>query len=131
MFKARRLVCLGLVCAMAGVAYGAAKKITSFTTYNEPADADGMATLNVADSQGLVVQIIISGFNPNADYVLALYDDESGSEYNAFGAFTTDAHGNGRFHTKVGTLFPWPNVRLYRCVGIENPVCELAAQGNL
>ena len=47
MIKFRRLVCLALVCAMVGVAYGAATKIGSFCPRNgENPSADGMAILN-------------------------------------------------------------------------------------
>jgi len=129
MFKVRRFVCLALVCVMAGIAYAGATKIRSFTTFNEPAEADGMAIINVAQGQGLVVQLILTGFSPNTSYVQALYDDASDSEYNAFGEFFTDDNGHANLHFTVSTLAPWPNLRLYHCVGDVNPVCELRAQG--
>ena len=128
MFKFRRLLCVVLVCALVGVAYAGARKIRSFTTWNEPEDADGMAILNVADSQGLVIQIIVSGFTPNTTYLAAVSDGGDNDYF--LDVFTTDDNGNGRFHYKLSTLFPWPNVRLYHCVGDTNPVCELRAQGN-
>ncbi|MFH1108342.1 MAG: hypothetical protein V1790_03970 [Planctomycetota bacterium] len=134
MFKVRRFVCLALVCALVGVAYAGATKIRSFTTFNEPEDADGMAILNVADSQGLVIQIIVSGFTPNTLYAPFLFDPCSGSEYYVLDYFTTDDRGNGRFHRDVGTLYPWPNIRLYVCPAFDtNGQCiwELRAQGDI
>ncbi len=128
MFKFRRLLCAVLVCALVGVAYAGATKIRSFTTWNEPEDADGMAILNVADSQGLVIQIIVSGFTPDTTYLAAVSDGVDSDYF--LDVFTTDGHGNGRLHYNLSTLFPWPNVRLYHCVGDNNPVCELRAQGN-
>jgi len=90
-----------------------------------------MAILNVSQGQGLVVQLILTGFTPNTSYAPALYDDGTDSEYNAFGDFIlTDDNGHANVHFEVSTLAPWPNLRLYHCVGDENPTCELRAQGN-
>jgi hypothetical protein len=130
MIKYRRLFCAVLVCALVGVAYAGATKIRSFTTWNEPEGADGMAILNTSQGQGLIVQLILTGFSPNTAYAPALYDDGTDSEYNAFGEFFTDDNGHANLHFTLGTLAPWPNLRLYHCVGDINPVCELRAQGN-
>ena len=130
MFKFRRLLCAVLVCALVGVAYGAATKIRSFTTWNEPPGADGMAIMNVADSQGMVLLIIVSGFTPNTQYVPAFFDGVNDHKLNQY--FMTDDKGNAHWNVEAQTLYPWPNLRLYYCfyTGEPNPVCELRAEGN-
>jgi hypothetical protein len=82
---------------LVGVAYGAARKITSFTTFGEPAGAEGMAILNyVSGTNETVVQIIVTGFSAGTTYDI---------EFVGVGfievAFTTDNQGNGHFHRRV------------------------------
>jgi len=138
MFKFRRLLCVALVCAMVGVAYGAARKIRSFTTCStvvtacaEPTDADGMAIFNIHDGTGQELQLMVTGFSPDADYVVRLFDPlaDPGNEPE-LGILSTNGVGNGSFHQNIGTLLQWSCIRLYSCVQVGNDVeCELRAQG--
>ncbi|MEK7731054.1 MAG: hypothetical protein AAB363_04280 [Planctomycetota bacterium] len=125
MFKFRRLLCVVLVCALVGVAYGAATKIKSFTTYNEPDGADAMAIMNIADGQAAIIQVMVNGFSPNTTYFVFFYDC-LGSEQDSGGFFTTDDHGNSTWHINYGGAFPALNLRLYACPG---SACEIRAQG--
>ena len=127
MFKFRRLLCVALVFAMVGISYGAARKIKSFTTFNEPEGADGMAILTVHDGTGQEVQLILTGFTPYTDYEPTLWDGGN-NEYNAFGlSITTNEQGNATWHRDIGTLTLWPCLRIYNSVG--NQTGELRAQG--
>jgi len=112
MFKVRRFVCLALVCALVGVAYGAAHKIRSFSPMGaELETADGMAILNHAGLAGLgktILQVVVSDFTPNTTYAVGVclpyfscFVDEFGQSNGAWiiqDAMTTDEHGNGTFH---------------------------------
>jgi len=134
MFKFRRLLCVVLVCALVGVAYGAARKIRSFSTFDEPADADAMAIMNIADSQGTVFQVIVTGFTPDTTYWIGRVDD--GGDPNACfppdvisDPLVTDSNGDATWHVKHGTNFPWSNIGIY--VFNDQTVCyELRALGN-
>ncbi len=73
MFKFRRLLCAVLVCALVGVAYGAATKIRAFENVAEPGDADGMAIMSYNQGQNYTTnQIILSGLLPNTEYVIVV-----------------------------------------------------------
>ncbi len=102
MFKFRRLLCAVLVCALVGIAYGAATKIGSFCPRNgENPSADGMAILNyVPGDNRTVVQLIVSNFSPGVTYNV---------EFVGLGiigsAFMTDSQGNGNFHWNLGGNF--------------------------
>jgi len=111
---------------MVGVAYAGARKIKSFTTFNEPEGADGMAILNVHDGTGQEVQLILTDFTPDNEYLPVLWDGGT-SEVNFFGTFTTNGQGNGTWHQDIGTLFPWPCLRVYNVE--NNQQGELRAQG--
>ena len=134
MFKFRRLLCAVLVCALVGVAYGAARKIKSFTTCGlavpacaEPADADGMAILNVHDGTGQEVQLMVTGFMANTLYVVHLFHPDFPGNEPEEGTFITNEVGNGTFHRDIGTLAEWPCLRLYS--DVNNQLGELRAQG--
>ena len=129
MFKVRRFVCLALVCALVGVAYGAARKIRSFTPMGaELATADGMAILNFADSAILnggktILQVVVSGFTPNTTYSVGVclpyftcIVDEIGQTNGAWiihNALTTDDDGSGTFHYEFPGDYSSSNVALY------------------
>jgi hypothetical protein len=128
MFKFRRLLCVVLVCALVGVAYGAARKIRSFTPMGyELATADGMAIVNVANG-GLnypktIFQVVLSGFTPNTLYDVGIvpygaspYPDPIGQldgvwKFN--GALTTDENGNGTWHGETPTDHGSANIAIY------------------
>ena len=110
MFKVRRWVCLALVCALVGVAYGAARKIRSFTPFApELATADGMAILNHTGNgdDRTIVQIVLSGFTPFTTYDIGMIPPGVDPNIRELGlggigiaidAITTDENGNGTFH---------------------------------
>jgi len=130
MFKFRRLLCVVLVCALVGVAYAGARKIKSFTTFNEPPGADGMAILNIHDGTGQEVQLILTDFTPDNEYLPVLWngiDGPGNSEYNAFHTMNTNGQGNGTWHQDIGVLTPWPCLRIYNVVGDQQ--ADLRAQG--
>jgi len=127
MFKFHRLLCAVLVCALVGVAYGAARKIKSFTTFNEPAGADGMAILNIHDGTGQEVQLLVTDFTPDSNYVVHLFHPDFPTNQPEVGIFTTNEVGNGHWHGDIGTLFPWPCLLIYSTVGDQ--LGEVRAQG--
>lgn len=125
MFRSRFLLSLVLVGVVVGGAYGAARKIRSFTTYNESEDADGMAILNVHESTGQELQLMVTGFTPHTDYVVSVCL-EDGSNDQQQGILSTNEVGNGTLHSDIGSPLLWPCVRIYLCTG---EYCELRAQG--
>jgi len=138
MFRFRKVLCIVLVCALVGVAYGAARKIRTFTTCSEVVtacaespDADGMAIFNIHDGTGQEVQLMVTGFTPDTEYVVRLFDPRAtpGNEPEQ-GTFITNGVGNGTFHRDIGTLLDWSCLRIYFCVQVGPTVeCELRAQG--
>lgn len=74
MLRMNRVVCAVLVCAVVSVAFGAARRITSFETFApESIDADGMAIINyVTGEDKTVAQVILSGFDFNETYVVII-----------------------------------------------------------
>jgi len=131
MFKVRRWVCLALVCALVGVAYAGAVKFRSFTIFDEPPDADAMAIINIADSQGTILQVMVTGFSTNTPYSIGRIDaggdGTSDIAYRIDPAFTTDDRGNATWHGTVGSNFPWSNIGIYFNNGT---FYELRARGN-
>jgi len=149
MFKFRRWVCLALVCAMVGVAYGAARKIRSFTPMGaELATADGMAILNLADGgvdgQRTILQVVVSGFTPNSTYYVGVclppippyfpgtscLADEIGQSTAWIitdPAMTTDEDGSGTFHYQFPGDHSSANVGIY----LRNPDGTIPAGGYL
>jgi hypothetical protein len=112
MFKVRRFVCLALVCALVGVAYGAAQKISSFTPQgSELATADGMAILNFAQGTGgplgtdgkTIVHIMLTGFTPFTTYDVEFRSRALGSFY-GMGILVTDDHGDAQFKDQLPTI---------------------------
>ena len=109
MFKFRRWVCLALVCAMVGVAYGAARKISAFHiqlcggTPCEPAGADGMAILNFANSSPdgkTITHLAITGFTPFRTYDVEFRSRTRGSTFGP-GILVTDERGDAFFNGPV------------------------------
>lgn len=127
MFKFRKMLCAVLVCAMVGVSYGAARKIKSFATWNEPSDADGMAILNVHDGTGQELQLMVTGFTSDTEYVVHLFHPDFPGNEPEEGTFITNGVGNATFHRDLGTLLEWPCLRIY--VAVDNQLGELRAQG--
>lgn len=74
MLKFNRVWSVLVVCAVVGVAFGAARKITAFQTFDpEPPAADGMAIINyVAGQDKNIAQVILSDFTPNEYYVVVV-----------------------------------------------------------
>ena len=152
MFKFRRWVCLALVCAMVGVAYGAARKIRSFTPYApESVDADGMAILNLSSGNNFgsdvktILQLVLSDFTPNTTYHIGLippgvspFPDGNGQVPGAgIGApITTDEHGNATSHGDGGGDITSWNIAIYlpfeipQLDGSRLVAYELRALGN-
>ena len=130
MIKFRRLLCVVLVCALVGVAYGAARKIRSFTPMGaENATADGMAILNLADGgvdgARTIIQVVLSDFTPDTTYIVGIvppwapspYPDEIGQfPYGVWpfiDAITTDQNGNGTLHVQVPGDMSLSNIAVY------------------
>ena len=70
----KRIAFVLVVCAVVGVAFGAATKIRWFANIAEPnPDADGMTILSYVQGQdNIVAQVILSDLVPNTQYVVAL-----------------------------------------------------------
>lgn len=136
--KSRKLICAVLVCAMVGVAYGAATKIKSFTTCSavvaacaEPVDADGMAIINYANVDNkMIIQIVLSGFTPSTTYDVGLippdvdpnsYEQGLGGIGIGIDAITTDLHGNANLHANFPGGFTVSNIGIYLPFEIPNP----------
>lgn len=109
MIKYRRLLCAVLVCALVGVAYGAAKKIRSFTPRGtELATADGMAILNFAQGSGggnwadskTIIHIAITGFTPLTTYDVKFESPTQGTSY-GYAILVTDENGDAQFKDYV------------------------------
>jgi len=105
MIRFRRLLCAVLVCALVGVAYGAARKIGSFAPQGtELATADGMAILNFAQGTGgplgtngkTIEHIMITGFTPFTSYDVEFRSPTQGSWF-AGGILVTDERGDADF----------------------------------
>lgn len=109
----KRIAFVLVVCAVVGVAYGAAVKIRSFETYSpESLDADAMAILNYASGNDkTIVQIIMSDFTPGATYDLRLTDGVN--ERLDFDAITTDEHGHATYHNEFSGDVSTFDVELY------------------
>jgi hypothetical protein len=112
MFKVRRFVCLALVCALVGVAYGAAHKISSFVPQgSELATADGMAILNFAQGTGgplgtdgkTILNIMITGFTPFTTYDVEFRSPTAGSWISG-GVLVTDEDGDAKFKDEFPML---------------------------
>jgi hypothetical protein len=136
MFKFRRLVCLALVCALVGVAYGAAHKISSFVFQgSELATADGMAILNFAQGTGgpngtdgkTIQHIMITGFTPFTSYDVEFRSPTQGSWF-AGSILVTDERGDADFKG----YFPGLDISdsdIYIYVNMGRPEQELRAIG--
>ncbi len=112
MFKFRRLLCAVLVCALVGVAYGAARKISSFEPQgSELATADGMAILNFAQGTGgplgtdgkTITHIMITGFTPFTTYDVEFRSPTQGSFF-GIGILVTDDRGDAQFKDSLPGL---------------------------
>ena len=104
MFKYSRLMWVVLLCVMVGVAFGAARKISSFTPVDgfEGIEADGMAILNYSSGGGgkTIVQIIVSDFTPNTVYDVALLLPGE-LPLCAGDVLVTDDKGHGNAHFEI------------------------------
>ena len=112
MLKFRRLLCVVLVCALVGVAYGAARKISSFAPQgSEPATADGMAIFNFAQGTGgpngtngkTILNIMITGFTPFTTYDVEFRSPTQGSWISG-GVLVTDEDGDAKFKDEFPML---------------------------
>jgi hypothetical protein len=147
MFKFRRLVCLALVCALVGVAYGAAVKIRSFTPFApEPATADGIGILNYTSpvDDRTLIQIVLNGFTPNTIYDLGIIRPGV-DPYTSYAqgeccgivvgtmAFWTDQHGNATFTGRASLSgdFSSSNIAIYLPFEIQNPDGSTTRAGKL
>jgi len=128
----KRIAFVLVVCAVVGVAYGAAVKIRWFDNIAEPnQDADGMAILNYVSGQDeTIIQIILSDFEPNRTGFDA-YTAEFVSPNQPLSPtadIETDSHGHGTLHiTYAGG---WSDSDIYIYVDFDDPVNkELRARG--
>ena len=133
MFKVRRFVCLALVCALVGVAYGAARKISSFTpTAAELPTADGMVILNFVananDGNGkTIVQMILTDFTPEMTYVWEVLSPSQPPSvpFGAcsptwFGTVDTDTHGQANLHFELPCDMSDSDILVYAYPGPGN-----------
>ena len=136
MFKVRRFVCLALVCALVGVAYGAAHKIGSFVPQGlELATADGMAILNFAQGTGgplgtdgkTITHIMITGFTPFTTYDVEFRSPTQGSFFGG-GILVTDDRGDAQFKDSLPGL-DISDSDIYIYVNMGTPAQELRAVG--
>lgn len=105
MFRFSRLLCGITLFSAVGIAMGAAVKIKGFdTSYGmESSDADGMAILNYVQGQDETkVQIIMSGFTPNTNYLFTFQSDSHCMAPG--GGLITDEHGHATFHGEIPNL---------------------------
>jgi len=128
--KYRRLLGAVFVCAMVGVAYGAANKIKSFAPQgSELSTADGMAMLNFANGHGgkTIRHLMITGFTPFTSYDVEFRSPTAGSWF-AGGILVTDQNGDAKYKDE----FPGLDISdsdLYIYVNLGQAGEELRAVG--
>jgi hypothetical protein len=105
MFKFSRMLCVMVVCAVAGAALGAVIKIKDLTAVgpglSENPACDGMSILHWKPQQGengeTQVNVVINNFQPNTVYGVR-YEDQFGTGGEFSQAITTNPAGNGHWH---------------------------------
>jgi len=114
MFKFNRVVCALAVCAIVGVACGAAIKIKALTLTDlgmaESPEADGMAIMNYNQgNEQTEVTVAITDFMPDTFYYIAVEPGIGGAPV------TTNSSGNANYHGVIGwDVCAWePQVCVY------------------
>lgn len=118
----RRFVSVAVVCAVAfacyGIAYGAAVKIRQFeiVSQQEVESADAMAILNYASgSDKTIVQIIMSDFTPNIEYMVGLANGPADYVW-------TDNNGHATVHLTYDG--DWSDSKVYIMIDWPYPRCD-------
>ena len=132
MFKFNRLLCVVLVCALAGFAYSKAVKskelIAAGLGGDLNPDVSGMIIMNFHDSATPATEVVISvkGLAANTTYGVQIAPGETNPL-----AFTTNEEGHGGYHAKVNFPFdisPWAVVRVFEWDGVLNTIGEVTYQ---
>lgn len=132
MFKFNRLVCVVLVCALAGLAYSKAVKSKDLTAaglgVDVTPDADGMIIMAHHDSAtpATEVQIKATGLAPHTTYGVQVHPG-----FTDVIAFTTSASGNATYHNTIDfpyDLTAYMAVRIFEWDGLLTTIGEVSHQ---
>ena len=129
MFRFNRLVCVVLVCTLAGFAYSKAVKSRGLTPAGLGSelnpDVDGMVIMNHHDSSTPTtgVQIKVTGLEPQTTYGVQVFPGFTDAL-----AFTTSVSGNGSYHNAIH--FPadytqYMVVRIFEWDGVQSNLDEV------